>query len=879
MIRGVSAEPVTSWAPSPWFLTTAPQAQEAVVDRSRVIERIAASVATRRLTAIAAPAGFGKTVAASEWSRRHDGPVAWLSLTRFDRDPARLLRGMLSALHVVAAQWGLDGGAMTVCDLDDAEAGYATIVRAVEGGVRPVALVIDDAHLAGDALGEGALGALIAHGPPALRLVLSGQTLSGVPLDRLIVSGAAESIGTAELSFTTAEVSAAAEAMRRPLADDEAAAIHATSGGWPAAVRLGLMAGSPAGNAAGSQRPAALAASAADPSGRLTDYVADAILAALDPDLADFVLAATTCSRVDARLASALSARSDSAELLEECVRRGLFLDRFSDRTGTTIYRWHAVFAEQCRAIQHRSDPVEAMHLHRVAAEQLAAAFPLEAVVHALRANDPRLGADTITSRWVGLVIESHAGALERQCAALPAPWADDPEILAIRACCRDTLGDRAGATLLFVRSTTQRDTDGAPSVRLRLTTALTQLFVADDHAALAAAADEVGALLQDAGAISPSTYACGLFLLGWTELRLRRDPSRAVALLRSAVRECELADHATVASRASSNLAFALAFGGALNAARGAWRHGVRRRADERTWIYDGGIEAMTIGFVDYWQDDLVAAEAALRSAAEGAVNRTSYAALARVFLTFVACASRDPRKQATAETELRGVSDAEAHGVPWPTYKLLARAKLAEARGRNDLALALARQITGVRHVPVTTVMLAELHRRTGEPDAASTLLRTLAPQEQTSYVRASALLTSALLNRAAARADTAHRLLEESLATAVPESIARPYADPDPDLADLLRDHAAWGTRHESFVAARIARLDAATRERHAPGTPLSPREREILGLLRTTMTTAEIAAALHLSLNTVKTHQRAIYRKLGVRNRRDAVKTRH
>lgn len=40
----------------------------------------------------------------------------------------------------------------------------------------------------------------------------------------------------------------------------------------------------------------------------------------------------------------------------------------------------------------------------------------------------------------------------------------------------------------------------------------------------------------------------------------------------------------------------------------------------------------------------------------------------------------------------------------------------------------------------------------------------------------------------------------------------------------------------------------------------------------------MTTAEIAAALHLSLNTVKTHQRAIYRKLGVSTRRDAVKTR-
>lgn len=38
----------------------------------------------------------------------------------------------------------------------------------------------------------------------------------------------------------------------------------------------------------------------------------------------------------------------------------------------------------------------------------------------------------------------------------------------------------------------------------------------------------------------------------------------------------------------------------------------------------------------------------------------------------------------------------------------------------------------------------------------------------------------------------------------------------------------------------------------------------------------MTTAEIAEALYVSINTVKTHQRAIYRKLGVANRREAVR---
>ncbi|MGV9733993.1 response regulator transcription factor [Rhodococcus aetherivorans] len=55
-------------------------------------------------------------------------------------------------------------------------------------------------------------------------------------------------------------------------------------------------------------------------------------------------------------------------------------------------------------------------------------------------------------------------------------------------------------------------------------------------------------------------------------------------------------------------------------------------------------------------------------------------------------------------------------------------------------------------------------------------------------------------------------------------------------------------------------------------------MSAREREILAYLRTPMTAEEIAAALFVSVNTVRTHQRSIYRKLGVNSRRDAIKIR-
>ncbi|NHT19111.1 helix-turn-helix transcriptional regulator [Cellulomonas sp. IC4_254] len=54
-------------------------------------------------------------------------------------------------------------------------------------------------------------------------------------------------------------------------------------------------------------------------------------------------------------------------------------------------------------------------------------------------------------------------------------------------------------------------------------------------------------------------------------------------------------------------------------------------------------------------------------------------------------------------------------------------------------------------------------------------------------------------------------------------------------------------------------------------------MTPRERDVLACLRSSLTSEEIAGSLFLSINTVKTHMRAIYRKLGVDGRRAAVRT--
>jgi DNA-binding NarL/FixJ family response regulator len=78
----------------------------------------------------------------------------------------------------------------------------------------------------------------------------------------------------------------------------------------------------------------------------------------------------------------------------------------------------------------------------------------------------------------------------------------------------------------------------------------------------------------------------------------------------------------------------------------------------------------------------------------------------------------------------------------------------------------------------------------------------------------------------------------------------------------------------------VAAAVRRVGAggtvfAARAEH-PAVPLTERERDVLGLLAGGSTNREIAERLHLSPHTVKEHASSVYRKLGARNRAEAVR---
>ena len=124
-----------------------------------------------------------------------------------------------------------------------------------------------------------------------------------------------------------------------------------------------------------------------------------------------------------------------------------------------------------------------------------------------------------------------------------------------------------------------------------------------------------------------------------------------------------------------------------------------------------------------------------------------------------------------------------------------------------------------------------------------------------------------------------DTALDELESALAAAAPERLRQPFVALAGILNPLLSVRIERGTREPDFAADLLGRTaDQAQRagdDLHAVFVPLTARETNILRYLATTLTTKEIAQALYVSVNTVKTHQRSIHQKLGAGDRREAV----
>ncbi|HKT04540.1 MAG TPA: LuxR C-terminal-related transcriptional regulator, partial [Rugosimonospora sp.] len=137
----------------------------------------------------------------------------------------------------------------------------------------------------------------------------------------------------------------------------------------------------------------------------------------------------------------------------------------------------------------------------------------------------------------------------------------------------------------------------------------------------------------------------------------------------------------------------------------------------------------------------------------------------------------------------------------------------------------------------------------------------------------------LVEALAAHRLGDARSAARALECVLRLAEPEGYRRVFTRSGPDARGLLLEHLDSGTACWSLVTDLLTATGTAPpvpAPTAVPGEALTERELTILRYLQSILSNVEIAAELSVSVNTVKTHVRNIYRKLNASRRREAVR---
>jgi LuxR family maltose regulon positive regulatory protein len=866
-----------------------PRGPKAAVLRHRLLDRLDTGV-RGPVTLVAAPAGAGKSALLSSWiaEDRPPGPVAWLSLDTDDADRRRFWRGVLAALAQATGDDAVT--ALAVSPREPMRMGLVAtaLADALEGTREPVVLVLDDFHEVADAVHED-LERLVRFPPPALRLVIVTRADPPIGLSRLRLDGHLTEIRAAELSFSLDEAGALFGAMGTALAPEDLATLWQRTEGWAAALRLAAL------SLQHHPDPRAFIEHFAGTDATISDYLVSEVLARQPPELRDFLLRTSIVEALSGELADALAGRTDGHAMLARLEHGGVLTTPLGERG--TWHRYHPLFAELLRAELRAQLPDEVAPLHRRAAAWLAAHGDNAAALrHAAAGGAWDLAAELTTTRWFPMLINGEVGTLRPILETMPRRLVEaSPELALAFGGALLARGDYAGAEP-YLRRAEEGEAlvppeRRAPFAASRASMALYEGRLRGDPKAALWAARELRdqATVLDSGDLSSGVRSFVLGQLGIVEL-WTGDLDAATAHLDRAYANALDAGNDWTALAAAAHLAVACAFRGDLQRALRHADHAVRL-AVRRGW---GRSEPAGAA---YCVQAAVAIQRGQREEAEALVSRASEALhetrerpLRAVHALNRALLLSDAGEPEDALNVLQVARDEVGD---WPLLapledQLLAReALLRAAVGERQLGRALLERAERetATSIPVANA-LARLSLLEGDPDAARALLAPHldardAPAEATPVsARAEAWLLDALALDALAAPDDAATSLERSLDLAEPAGLRRLIVEHGNRIRPLLHRHVGHGTSHPAIVRAVLETIE----QRGSDGSravavllaePLSEREEAILRYLPTMMSNHEIAGELFVSVNTVKTHLKAIYRKLDASGRREAV----
>jgi LuxR family maltose regulon positive regulatory protein len=854
-----------------------------IVSRPRLFERLGASA---RVTVVSAPPGSGKTVLLRSWISRAGvaGSAAWVTVRRDERDPQQFWLSMLGALRQTAPGSVLVQPLTAAPDLD----GWAIAERLL-ADLAPLAdriyLVIDDVHELGPDQAQRQLELLVMRAPEELRFVLATRHDVRLGLHRLRLEGELAEIREPDLRFTVAEAKEMLDAAGVKL-PDPALLVERTEG-WAAGLRLAAL------SLAGHPDPGRFAEEFSGTERTVAEYLLAEVLDRQPEPVRRLLLRTSVLERVNGELADLLTGDSGGERVLQDLEQANAFVVSLDARRSW--FRYHHLFADLLQLELRRTAPGEATALHRAAAGWFAGhGYPVDAVRHAQAAQDWRLAARLLADNWYSLQLDGQAATTHQLLDGFPAGTRTaDAELAALAAAEELAYGSLEAAERYL--SLAERGMAPVPDARraqAHLLLGINRLVLARQRwnlQAVAREARQLQAMAEAPDAAQPpmgeELRALALISLGTTEFwAAGEDPERhlemGVALARQIGRP--FLEFTGLAYQAATGIyqSFTRAAEQGRQAIELARRHGW---TDEPV----AGLAYVMLGAVLAWQVRpgeaapwIQRAERALRAETEpGAVLGLHYT---RGVLELAR--GRD----ADALAAFQSVERVGGRLIAPHTLLTPARAWLLHVLVRLGEVERAEQALAGLddrdRDHGEMCIAAAVLRLAQDDPRAATAAVAPVLdgsapvvwPTWPTWLVEA--FLLEAIAQDALGDTGAAGQALERALDLAEPDgTLLWFFLHPAPG---LLQRHARHRTAHPALIA-DILSLLAGNRPAPPPAgpppllEPLSDSEIRVLRYLPTNLSVPQIASELYVSHNTVRTHMRHLYTKLGTHRRFETV----
>jgi len=324
-----------------------PALRPGVIPRPR-LTRARAAAARSRIVLVSAPAGYGKSTLAAEWSDLDPRATGWVRLDRGDNDVVVLLAHLVAALGPL----GLDAD-RPFEELSRARPSIDRVVlpllAAEIENCSPFVLVLEDTHLVTVDSSRAIIAFLADHVPSGAQLMLVTRGDPGVPLSRLRASRDVFEVEYDLMALDADETRAVAAGLGLELTEELAGILCERTEGWAAAVVLAALVLS--GREDSRERVADLSGNQQ----QIADYLIEEVLAAQSRELTEFLLGTSILERMTAPLCNAVLEIDTAAALIDELARANAFVIAVDDHREW--YRYHHLFGELLRAELERRHP------------------------------------------------------------------------------------------------------------------------------------------------------------------------------------------------------------------------------------------------------------------------------------------------------------------------------------------------------------------------------------------------------------------------------------------------------------------------------------------------------------------------------------------